>query len=161
MSDERPLTDDALRDLRQLVAKANNPESTLAPSEAMTIADTLGTGAGLTIDLRATAEIGAPVVVLRLKADQDERVIDGLTVRETEVATLVAAGLRNRDIAAQLGISQATVKDHVHHILTKSGLSSRAAIAAALGNGRAQGRSATIHPSMDTKPVQAKRRSNR
>jgi DNA-binding NarL/FixJ family response regulator len=42
-----------------------------------------------------------------------------LTERETEVLTLVARGLSNGEIAAQLNISQATAKTHVGHLLTK------------------------------------------
>jgi DNA-binding NarL/FixJ family response regulator len=52
-----------------------------------------------------------------------------LTPREREVAAAVARGLTNRHIASELHVSLATVKDHVHHILTKTGLSNRAAIA--------------------------------
>lgn len=54
-----------------------------------------------------------------------------LTPREREVAALVARGLRNAEIARALVISTATVKDHVHRILRKTGLTSRAAVAAA------------------------------
>jgi DNA-binding NarL/FixJ family response regulator len=51
--------------------------------------------------------------------------------REREVAALVAEGLSNKQIAARLFISLATVKDHVHRILKKTGLPNRAAVAAA------------------------------
>ena len=54
-----------------------------------------------------------------------------LTNRESEVATLLAAGYSNRQLAAALFISVATVKDHVHAILRKTGFESRSQIAAA------------------------------
>lgn len=54
-----------------------------------------------------------------------------LTSRENEVATLVAAGYSNRQLADALFISVATVKDHVHAILRKTGFESRSQIAAA------------------------------
>ncbi|MFJ9363430.1 protein kinase [Nocardia sp. NPDC101769] len=53
-----------------------------------------------------------------------------LTKRERQVADLVAHGLTNRAIAAQLVISPRTVNGHVEHILTKLGFTSRAQIAA-------------------------------
>ena len=51
----------------------------------------------------------------------------GLTARETEVLSLIAAGKSNRDIAAALVISERTVARHVSNIFTKLGVSSRAA----------------------------------
>ncbi|MEM6997011.1 MAG: LuxR C-terminal-related transcriptional regulator [Myxococcota bacterium] len=39
--------------------------------------------------------------------------------------------MRNRAIGERLGITVPTVKDHVHHILDKTGLTSRAAVAVA------------------------------
>lgn len=54
----------------------------------------------------------------------------GLTSRECEVAALVARGLRNREIAQQLVISEKTAKNHVHHVLDKLGARSRAEVAA-------------------------------
>jgi len=53
-----------------------------------------------------------------------------LTRRETEVAALVARGLTNRDIAAQLFLSVRTVEVHVDHILTKLGFRTRTQLAA-------------------------------
>jgi DNA-binding NarL/FixJ family response regulator len=53
-----------------------------------------------------------------------------LTDREWEVAVLVARGLSNRQIAAQLVVSERTVDTHVSHILRKLSLVSRAQIAA-------------------------------
>jgi NarL family two-component system response regulator LiaR len=50
---------------------------------------------------------------------------DLLTKRELAVLRLVAQGQSNREIAGQLSISEATVRTHVSHILSKLGLSSR------------------------------------
>lgn len=50
---------------------------------------------------------------------------DPLTDREKEVLRLVAQGEQNQDIATRLSISEATVRTHVSHILTKLELSSR------------------------------------
>jgi predicted ATPase/DNA-binding NarL/FixJ family response regulator len=53
-----------------------------------------------------------------------------LTPREIEVAGLIAEGLSNKAIAAQLVIAQRTVEAHVEHILDKLGFSSRTQVAA-------------------------------
>ena len=62
----------------------------------------------------------------RATAAQDA---DELSARELEVARLVAKGLSNRAIAADLFVSVATVKTHVSHILAKLGLESRVQVA--------------------------------
>lgn len=48
-----------------------------------------------------------------------------LTDREREVAMLVMQGYANKEIATRLHISIETVKEHVHHILMKFGVTSR------------------------------------
>ncbi len=53
-----------------------------------------------------------------------------LTVRETEVARLAARGLRNRDIAQELGLTESTVKMHMGSAFDKLGVASRAELAA-------------------------------
>ena len=45
--------------------------------------------------------------------------IEPLTDRELEVLRLLAAGRRNRDIAAELVVTQETVKKHLTHIFAK------------------------------------------
>jgi ATP/maltotriose-dependent transcriptional regulator MalT len=84
------------------------------------------------------AEIGSPPVGAR--ADQlsnlsRSRGADGeawrpLTVREFEVARLVADGLTNAQIGAELVVSPKTVSAHVEHILAKLGVARRTEIAA-------------------------------
>jgi DNA-binding NarL/FixJ family response regulator len=85
----------------------------------------------LTIDFTPVEPVGQPVVVVTLHERIEPRRFDVLTARERQVAECVAAGLRNSEIAARLWLTTATVKDHVHHILTKTGLPNRTALAAA------------------------------
>jgi len=49
----------------------------------------------------------------------------GLTPRELELATLVVSGLRNRDVAIQLGISEGTAKLHLYNVYKKIGVANR------------------------------------
>jgi DNA-binding CsgD family transcriptional regulator len=55
--------------------------------------------------------------------------IAALSAREREVATLVASGKRNRDVAAALFVSEKTVESHLARIYDKLGVRSRAALA--------------------------------
>jgi ATP/maltotriose-dependent transcriptional regulator MalT len=54
----------------------------------------------------------------------------GLTEREVEVLRLVAGGMSNREIAAELVVSGHTVRRHLQNIFSKLGVSSRAAATA-------------------------------
>jgi DNA-binding CsgD family transcriptional regulator len=63
-------------------------------------------------------------------AGRSPRGSSGLTRREHEIALLVARGLTNREIAAQLVIAERTADTHLEHILEKLGLRSRVQVAA-------------------------------
>jgi len=64
--------------------------------------------------------------------------LGSLTAREREILALLAEGLRNKDIAAKLFLSEATVKLHVHHVLEKLGVKTRTAAARAFISQRSQ-----------------------
>jgi DNA-binding NarL/FixJ family response regulator len=65
---------------------------------------------------------------------------DGLTLREAEVLAHVVAGESNEEIATALYVSEATVKTHIHHMLSKTGLRDRAQLVTyAFRNGLADG----------------------
>jgi len=65
-----------------------------------------------------------PYVEARLASRSHQQV---LSSREIEVLTLVAEGMRNREIAMALGISEETVQVHVKHILHKLEVKDRSA----------------------------------
>lgn len=50
---------------------------------------------------------------------------DLLTARETAIVDLVCRGLRNRDVAERLELTEGTVKVHLHNIFRKLGVNSR------------------------------------
>jgi FixJ family two-component response regulator len=52
--------------------------------------------------------------------------VETLTPRERDVLALVAAGLMNKQIAAELGIAEITVKIHRGHVMKKMGTRSLA-----------------------------------
>jgi DNA-binding NarL/FixJ family response regulator len=58
-----------------------------------------------------------------------DRTPDPLGKREWEVATLIAEGLSNKEIATRLFLSERTVETHVYNILNKLGFNSRVSIA--------------------------------
>jgi DNA-binding NarL/FixJ family response regulator len=71
------------------------------------------------------------VIEYAMRESKREPVVDPgpLSRREREIATLVAQGYRNRDIAERLTISKRTVDSHVEHIRNKLGHQSKAEIA--------------------------------
>lgn len=86
--------------------------------------------------IRVVADGGslfAPAVTRRLIerfASLDEHAapppsVDALTAREVEVLRLLARGRSNAEIAAELVVSDHTVKTHVAHVLSKLGLRDR------------------------------------
>jgi len=67
----------------------------------------------------------------RLASSDGERtsVRGALTRRESDIVADVLRGLRNKEIARQLSISEKTVKSHLNNIFRKLGIESRTALA--------------------------------
>ena len=72
----------------------------------------------------------SPSVATRLLSQVRAPAQEPLSQREVEVLELVARGATNREAAAKLFISEATVKTHLLHIYAKLGVSDRAAAVA-------------------------------
>ena len=124
----------ALTRLRKLVQTMHQGNGRAVPmGELVQLANDVGLEAGVTVDFKASQDLGEPMVVLRVPTpNRSAECLKDLSRRELEVAELVSRGLSNKQIGAKLFISLPTVKDHVHHILKKTGLSNRAAVAAAV-----------------------------
>ena len=81
---------------------------------------------------RAHHGLAQAEALLRSRSEQ----LTVLTAREREIAELVAAGLRNRQIAERLVVSPRTPEQHIRNIMKKLGVSSREAIVQIVGGGR-------------------------
>jgi DNA-binding NarL/FixJ family response regulator len=83
-------------------------------------------------ELPCSPKLGALMfTALRRQPDPHELATTTLTSREAEVLTLIEQGCSNKEIARRLFIEVATVKNHVHNIFEKLGVSRRAAAIAA------------------------------
>jgi DNA-binding NarL/FixJ family response regulator len=71
---------------------------------------------------------------LTKRAPQNAR---SLTSREADIAHLVSLGLRNKEIARELHVSEGTVKMHLHHIYEKLHLDGRTQLALSMSGARA------------------------
>jgi DNA-binding NarL/FixJ family response regulator len=92
-----------------------------------TAADLLHAG-GPSLQPRPSADAAAPIAHLPRRTSRRKRC--SLTDRELQVARLIASGLTNRQIAAELAISERTADTHVQNMLNRLGVSSRAQVAA-------------------------------
>ena len=70
----------------------------------------------------------AAVVVRSMSSDAAGEKAVSFTARETEVVRLLANGLSNKQIGAELYISETTVKFHVHNVMEKLGVKRRAEV---------------------------------
>ena len=75
-------------------------------------------------ELQLDAALTRPLITALQRARSDD-VRSKLTVRELEVLRLVASGKTNREIAAELVISERTARAHVSNVLRKIGVRSR------------------------------------
>ena len=106
-------------EILQAVSAVNAGDAQLDPSVQRRLVDAFATG----------VRVGVPGTTGGA-GDQMDLASDGLTQREVEVLTEIAAGLSNAEIAGKLRISAATVKTHINHLLAKTGMRDRAQLVA-------------------------------
>ena len=81
----------------------------------------------------ARAELAALGLRDRPAADGSFPGVSGLSPQELQVATLVAAGLSNRETAARMYLSPKTIEYHLARIFAKLGIRTRYQLAARFG----------------------------
>ncbi|MFN8539868.1 MAG: AAA family ATPase [Thermomicrobiales bacterium] len=113
-------------------SQGRREEAELAFGEARALIEALAEGVGdpalrANFRGRALAQLPQRPEPTALRAAKER--YGGLTAREREVAALLAGGRSNRDIAAELSLSERTVGAHIGNILGKLGFASRAQIA--------------------------------
>ncbi|GLX08838.1 response regulator transcription factor [Microbispora sp. NBRC 16548] len=107
------------------------------PADLLTAIRVIAAGEGLLAPSVTRRLIAQFTQFARTAADRPRSgpLLDGLTAREREVLTLVARGLSNLEIAANLHVSTATVKTHIGHLLAKLGARDRAQLVIAAYEG--------------------------
>ena len=91
---------------------------------------------GVRAVMRGAAALEPAVAARLLERMAEGERGDELSERELEVLRLLVAGASNKSIAAQLGLSENTIKTHISRIFAKLGVQSRAeAVAVALQRG--------------------------
>lgn len=125
------MDDGEIERLKNVLAGLARPEAAIPAASLSALNALAEEGHDLTIDMAASKTLGAPLVIAR-RPVVAPGLLNRLTPRQREVALLIADGRSNKQIARELGLSVATVKDHVHAVLTRLNLPNRAAVIAAL-----------------------------
>ena len=86
--------------------------------------------AGRTMPAQRAADLAMAVASGTAPGDPERPHQTSLTPRERQVAALVASGRTNRQIGRVLGISEKTAEVHLHHVMSKLDVRSRAEVAA-------------------------------
>lgn len=137
------LDDGTTETLAQALAAVGRSNDAMASGALAAFAELGAAGHRLRVDWRASDRLGAPVIL----AVPAVPALAALSPRQQEVAEALAAGHSNKEIARALGISLATVKDHVHAVLSRLGLERRGQVAALVGSVRPT--PVVDHPSKD------------
>lgn len=124
--------------LAQAIARAADGTSPVA--ELVTL--TAPGGRRVELTMSPVTDAGTNLVLVS-GHDPDARLRDALTVpggggeklapRELIVARLVGMGLRNREIAERMGLTEGTVKMYLHSLFAKTGVASRTELAVRIG----------------------------
>jgi predicted ATPase/DNA-binding NarL/FixJ family response regulator len=121
----------------RIAASAPEPEQARTSAAERAIAAALGAPAaeqlihsGRTMPAGEAMDLALAVAQGAAPGDPDRPQQVPLTPRERQVAALVASGRTNRQIGRVLGISEKTAEVHLHHVMSKLDVRSRAEVAA-------------------------------
>ena len=126
------------RELTQAIARVSDP---VAPAASLVIATAPG-GHRLELTLAPVRDRGTGLVLVTAR-DPDAQIRSALqpggsgerlAPRELMVARLVSRGLRNREIAEQMGLTEGTVKVYLHNVFSKAGVATRTELAMLIGS---------------------------
>ena len=114
----------AAADVYHALGEARPHRAALGPSEAAAaVRDEAAAGR---LDGEA---VNAVLVAAGHRVTRRPALPAGLSPREAEILVLMARGLSNREMAAQLSLSTRTIASHIEHVYTKIGVSTRGAAA--------------------------------
>lgn len=105
-----------------LTKDADRADIVQALRSAVTGLSVLDPAVHATLVAAAAAQAGKPA-----GRKLPDRLPDGLTQREAEILSMIAGGMTNPDIAAELFLSAHTIKSHINRIFAKTGSADRAA----------------------------------
>jgi two-component system, NarL family, nitrate/nitrite response regulator NarL len=117
----------APEELQSIVAVASGAYGTI-PRDVLPevlIHDLRQVAAGRRLSMRASEPREA-----RTATDTSEKALAPLTKRERQIATLVSAGLPNKEIGRQLNLTAGTIKVHLHNIYEKLLINNRTTLTA-------------------------------
>jgi DNA-binding NarL/FixJ family response regulator len=97
------------------------------PAEDLQQAVRAVAGGGAWLDPAVTGRVLAAYRAAPTASSRRDPALLSLTSRELEVLTLIGSGKTNAEIAAELVVSEGTVKTHINHVFTKLQLRDRAA----------------------------------
>jgi DNA-binding NarL/FixJ family response regulator len=119
------LTKDAgAEDILQALSAVRAGQAQLEPSIQRRLVEAIVRGEGLGVPGTAGGRGHRPSGIPA--GAEARRPPGGLTPREADVLSEIAAGLSNAEIAAKLFVSETTVKTHINHLLAKTGSRDRA-----------------------------------
>ena len=121
----------------RVAARPPDPEQARSSAVARVLARALGAEdadrlihAGRTMSAQQATDLAMAVASGAAPGDPERPEQIPLTPRERQVAALVASGRTNRQIGRALGISEKTTEVHLHHVMSKLDVRSRAEVAA-------------------------------